>query len=244
MSAQPTLEQRVAAIEQQLELIAGDQLSPNYLTVDPATGKIGANFSGHVAAQGVDLPEGNLISPAELPHPGQVNALDWKDVAGVVRELLVGGPTGTAGHELQIWVGDGPTFTNQPVGYANLALSASPDGTTLPAAHASVRNGNLATAKTATLLDGNLKSSFIQTPALTPEQLALVGGLLGPLAFPAATYQFIPHGLGRTPIFAIVTPVGWPAGDVTMGVSDATNIAFATDNAAPGGDYVYWLALG
>jgi hypothetical protein len=36
---------------------------PNYLTVDPVTGAVGANFSGHVHAAGVDLdsdPSGNF----------------------------------------------------------------------------------------------------------------------------------------------------------------------------------------
>jgi hypothetical protein len=49
------LEARLAALENRGN---AEALAPSYVSVDPATGVVGATFSGHVAASGIDLPAG------------------------------------------------------------------------------------------------------------------------------------------------------------------------------------------
>jgi hypothetical protein len=78
-----TLEQRLAALEQYVETLAqsvqGEQLVPNYLTVNP-DGTTGASFTGHVHAQGLDLDAGTGATP---PSTDQVRWLRTSDGAAV-----------------------------------------------------------------------------------------------------------------------------------------------------------------
>lgn len=56
-----------------------DQLQPNVLTID-ADGRIGARFSGHVSAEGIDLPAGQGLDSQVL----------WRDVAGALVAMIFG----------------------------------------------------------------------------------------------------------------------------------------------------------
>lgn len=52
------------------------RLAANYLTVDPATGAVGANFSGHVHASGLDLDTSPIIIPPDE------NSIRWLTAPG------------------------------------------------------------------------------------------------------------------------------------------------------------------
>ncbi len=67
------LTRRVDELEQRAR--PGDTLQPNYLTVDP-TGKIGAAFTGHLAAAGVDLEASDQF------NDGPDRKIRWLDAKG------------------------------------------------------------------------------------------------------------------------------------------------------------------
>jgi hypothetical protein len=50
---------------------------PNYLTVDPVTGAVGANFSGKIHAQGLDL------DAFTNPTPPDKDLIRWLTTTGV-----------------------------------------------------------------------------------------------------------------------------------------------------------------
>lgn len=56
---------RLTRLEQEVSAPPGEQLSPNYLTIDPVTGLVGADFTGHVHAEGLDLTAAVTLSPIE-----------------------------------------------------------------------------------------------------------------------------------------------------------------------------------
>lgn len=65
-------------------------LIANYLTVDPVTGAVGANFSGHVHAAGLDLD----ASPIGLPLPeDEIRWLKQSDGSLVAEMVGITGPT-------------------------------------------------------------------------------------------------------------------------------------------------------
>lgn len=69
-TAYASLAARVAALEQGVSANS-EALSPNYLTLDPATGKIGALFTG-----GIQIPEGTGIPFAPGSGIGWIDALN------------------------------------------------------------------------------------------------------------------------------------------------------------------------
>lgn len=70
-----------------------EQLTPNYLTVSPS-GAVGANFTGHVHAQGLDLDE----APTGTP-PAQ-DKIRW--LAGGVSQEEIVGFSNVFGHQLML----------------------------------------------------------------------------------------------------------------------------------------------
>lgn len=78
--------EQVAALQARVEELEararpGDQLQPNYLTVDQ-TGKIGAAFTGHLAAAGVDLKASDQF------NDGPDRKVRWLDAnGGLVAEI-------------------------------------------------------------------------------------------------------------------------------------------------------------
>lgn len=81
MSATATLEDRVSALERAVQS-GRDQLTPNYLTVN-ADGSVGADFSGHVSAQGLDLPAGTSSTPPSQDRVRWLRGSDGSVVADV-----------------------------------------------------------------------------------------------------------------------------------------------------------------
>lgn len=70
----PTIEQRLAYLESKLAALeeeSSETLQPNYLTYNPATGIVGANFSGVINAQGLILPAGLT----------DISKIEWQRVA-------------------------------------------------------------------------------------------------------------------------------------------------------------------
>lgn len=91
------LQKRVAALEQQAG--GSDSLQPNVLTV-AADGTIGANFTGHVHAQGVDL------DAATSATPPSADVVRWlrTDTGGLVAQIQAyyTGPAGASSTSLLV----------------------------------------------------------------------------------------------------------------------------------------------
>jgi len=98
-----------------------DVLTPNYVTIDPATGKIGANFTGVINAEGLNLPSGTsqVLQPANqiIWKPGPngaliatigafVNAGDDSEVSLAAYSPNVGGGGATAFSGATVAAGD------------------------------------------------------------------------------------------------------------------------------------------
>src|SRR5215469_878325 len=117
------LEARIAALEQGISANS-EALSPNYITVDPATGLTGATFSGLIKAQGVQLKEA-IGSGA----PTLTNSVQWVDPANVVKGYVF--ERNKPPHQIQIAATDGAvscgleadaassTGVGQAIGFAN-----------------------------------------------------------------------------------------------------------------------------
>lgn len=87
MSAAPTLQDRVTALEQALGKLAADSLQPNVLTVN-ADGTIGADFTGTVFAEGLSLGAtdggANATNMIQWVEPdGTTVAAVYQDIAAV-----------------------------------------------------------------------------------------------------------------------------------------------------------------
>lgn len=98
MSAVSTLGARVTALERQVAALrgragGGEQLSPNYLTSNP-DGTIGANFTGQIHAQGLEL---DATAGPTIPAN---DAIRWlrTDTGGLVAQIQAyySGPGGAA----------------------------------------------------------------------------------------------------------------------------------------------------
>lgn len=76
------LEQRVAALQAQVG--GGEQLSANYLTVDPQ-GLVGAMFTGLISALGIFLP-----SSPSFAAPAANSQIVWTDAGGAQVASIIG----------------------------------------------------------------------------------------------------------------------------------------------------------
>lgn len=105
------LEARVVALEQPAAGRA-TQLSANYLTIDPATGAIGANFTGHIHGQGLDL------DAATNPTPPTSDKVRWLAAGGGLVAAEIAAFRGVGGQdELDLTVNPG---LNDPAGTIEL----------------------------------------------------------------------------------------------------------------------------
>lgn len=111
------LEDRIAVLEKQS---LAEVNIPNYLTINPQTGRIGANFSGVINALGITLPEG--VPPGAIA----TNKIQWTRANGATD--AGGQPPG------QLSVFDNPSGTDDldilanavpPNTHANIIASAS-----------------------------------------------------------------------------------------------------------------------
>lgn len=119
---------------------------PNYLTTD-STGHVGANFTGKVHAQGLDLDAG--LSPAGP----DINKVRWiRQVDGAVIADIIGFPNQTGvGTQLAITTGDALT------GAARILLAGLvPNGSVIQASCGG------STAGSVTVIDNGQHSDFVQ----------------------------------------------------------------------------------
>jgi hypothetical protein len=211
-----TLEERVAALELALELVAApDQIAPNYLTQDPQ-GNVGADFSGHVHARGLDL---DAADPA-LPTPPDADRLRWlvpSDGSVAATLFAVGDPGGsTALRALE--VGAGASIPASKPAKINFLADGSPGGVaevTVAAFLAQVL-----------LLDDQGQSDFLKLAARSDLKMN-AGGAAATWNDVANAYSdplVVNHGLGRTP--------GWVAAFSGFNLNGPTDFASFV-NATP-----------
>lgn len=77
-----------------------DSMVPSPITVGP-DGKIGADFSGHVHAEGLDLDEQQ--SGALDPAPAPLSNMEWLDPNGVAQQQINGYSSGGSAHILRLF---------------------------------------------------------------------------------------------------------------------------------------------
>lgn len=82
------LARRIAALEGRAG--GGEQLSPNYLTVD-SQGRVGANFTGVVSAEGLTLPASLSAAPAAPPNRVVWQRASDGALVGSLETISVGG---------------------------------------------------------------------------------------------------------------------------------------------------------
>lgn len=232
------LQARVAALEAQQ--VGGDTITPTYLTID-AQGHVSAAFSGHVSAQGVDLPE--APNSSELPS----SALDWQDAGGTVRQYLQGFESGATGHDLNVSAGDSPGLGSAGV-FAQLLLSADRGpGPGLPysALVATVANGGGIAGPT--IIDSADASSFLQLPSPQPLMLATGSGTMPFAGGSGPVTAAVPHGLPRTPSLGLATYASASNAGLFIYVQsfDAANVTFrgVATGAVASMPFV-WAAIG
>lgn len=221
------LEQIVSALQGQAG--GGEALSANYLTLGP-DGSVGAAFSGHISAAGLDMPEGAFGDP--------LSTIAWHDSSGATQESIGGGAGGGL-HVLQL-------FAGQSAG-VNALLELQTDGT-----NSSVGAGtNVAGV---TVIDSRERSSFLQLADV--QQTALSFGdqtLTWPGGSNNSNAPTISHGLPGVPRVVLATMAATSAGGFTwVNVTDITAATFqvqattgGTVPAPAGGTTAtcYWLAI-
>lgn len=213
------LQARVAALEAQQ--VGGDTITPTYLTID-AQGHVTANFTGHIKASGVDLPE----AANTLIFSG-ANAVDWLDqVTQQVREYITGGLQGSL-HALFLQSGPGANGEK-----ASMTLFHTDTGSAAASVTANDGAGHNVTARIIDPLGG---SNFLQLAGASPRQLAIDAGS-GNTG--AGASVVVAHGLGRIPICALAVPVA-----NVVGVA-AISAASITVNASAAGTGFYWAVIG
>lgn len=198
------LETRLAALEEQLADFRApqpgqDSLTPSYLTIDPTTGKVGAQFSGALTASSLILPAG--VNPDTSPR------------------VIFRTPTGTdTGY---LYSNDNGTYCNagivanhptNPTAGAAVACYAGNARDTDNAALVQAPNaaGNLNYIRT--LLDGAQRSDFVQ--AATTGRVAIDYGVAishWPVAGIYSAATVVSTRLGRVPgavFFSDIIPGG------------------------------------
>lgn len=251
----PTLEQRVAALERaQKAGPAADVMAPSFITVDPATGAVGVDFTGHVHAKGLDLDE------AQVGVPPDTDRVRWLDPGGVAREFLAGvnfggqrrllaESTGAVGQDAQVFlaaIGDAGASS------ARIEINAGPGGTSVDA----ILGGPISRRISDTLG----RSGFVQitNSVALGEHLLNIG--TATVTFPGGSTNsggvVVPHGLtdrtgaGVIPIAVLCQPRLTSAlGTAFPTVSARTLVNFTLFTTAPAApaaavtQVVDWAAL-
>ena len=238
-------------------LQGSEALQPNYLSIDPNTGLVSADFSGVVNAQGVTLPV-YRTTVSLLDPPPDVNVLQWtnpvnnKQTAYASAEQIFAGPNYQSIAALAAMLPDagGTVATSKitagiPTNTDEAALEVAfhqPGGTVNAIVSA------LAGAQSRTIVDNTGESDFLQVA--TTRLLSLDVGQAN-INFGAGTSASVTvgHSLGRNPSIAF-------AGSVQGAIGD--NISFSCGNftgtqltiygyaqSVPGGPFqIGWAALG
>jgi hypothetical protein len=186
------LEQRVSQLEAQAA--GGEQLTPNYLTISPS-GQVGAIFSGHVKAQGLDLTE-QIVS-------GFANLIQWLDAGGTQRERITGVISGVLHQLIMLSAAD----VNDQAGITAQTQAGGGAGTALVQVSAMDFINGLSFRR---LLDSAGQSDYLQLAGGAQLlQLAIVTGAANWAgATPDSGLVTIAHGLGRTPQIALPGNIG------------------------------------
>jgi hypothetical protein len=181
---------RVQALEQQVQQLSTTQrdetLQPTNNTINPATGAVGALFSG-----GVQVPE----SPIDTYNAD--DAIGWVSTDRVIRDYILGVVNGAA-HELHMNArADGPTGAD----LAELKVSSQAAGGLGSAVVSAVAQDSAGGGAAAVILNSLGGSSFLQL-AGGATQVAIAYGS-STLTWPGGTTfsnnPTIAHGLGRIP---------------------------------------------
>jgi hypothetical protein len=181
--ADPLTEARLSALEMQMQQLGqnpqgvDESINANYMTIDPATGQIGALFSG-----GVTIPE----SPAGAPSV--TNSFNFT-AAGNIVEYFLGYKSGLD-HVAILQAADNAASPNH---FAFLDAIAGAGGIGSSYTEATAQDGG--TEVTVRLIDSASQSSFIQQLD-TNVQLFRISrvskaNLSASYAFPSATWNLI-----------------------------------------------------
>lgn len=161
--------------------VSGEVLQPNYLTIDPATGKIGAAFSGLISALGVILAENVGGTP-----PVVANSIEWRDANNVTQEFLTG-DLQSGSHRMLMEAGGGSTGNMA----GGLSIEVTPLGAQIFAS---------AQGRSVEILDDQGRSQFVQPSdaASTSQHMGMPAGCFGN-AGTGTSYgpgTGLPHGIG------------------------------------------------
>lgn len=220
MSTQPTLNDRVAALEQRLATVGASEATlPTYLVVDPTTGDVTAQFTGSV-----------LLNEATTEPFSPTNALSWQDALAIVREYIQGFRSGNFHSLVAASQADTANFTDLIL--ASELLGGS--GTSV----ATIQLGNTIDGPSAiNIIDSKGQSSFVQNalpvkrimaPSTSPQQ-SWPGGT-------ANTSYAYTHGLAvpaSAQYFAIYQDNGLVAAFCSIQNASTSGCTIAVSN--PGG---------
>lgn len=246
--------------------------NPTYLTLSP-TGAVGADFTGHVAAAGVDLIAGNVVSPpADRKIIWHKDSYTGAQVAQLVGLHIAGASSVVAtSNNLANTTLAGLQTTNSDtvsrtliaatnstgVNGANVEVNvnANPGGTKAVTVSAQNAEAGAAPTYTKTVLDSANRSTFLQY--IDNVHGVIFNGGNGTVTFPGgsqySTATVLAHGLGAQANIIHATPTeGSSLGTifaVATAVSGANDIQvqFRTvDGATPAGGTVasfFWSAF-
>jgi hypothetical protein len=175
---------------------------PNYLTIDPTTGKTGAKFTGYVQAEGLDLTAVSTASSPEAAQPTP-NEIRWhkSTPSGPVVARII------SDNSPYMYLDAGDPFVDGQ----NARLGLEPNKRNFGAnsqysqIYASIED------KSAVILRANGTSDFLQTAGIR------VAYFQGPLNGGANSDKNI-LGLIRSRYIAIVQGSSWSPGAGTMGI--------------------------
>jgi hypothetical protein len=193
-TAAPDLEQRVAALEAALAQAIPDQVTPNYLTVNP-DGTVGASFSGKINAQGVILPPNMTAAQYAQPY-----AVEWDETASGAQVARIWSGAGGGRNDLVI---EALTTADNPSA-AQLYLQAhdlAGDVSGIQIQAGAITTQSTISLPVLTIAGPNLGSSFVRLPGDMPGDIHINGGN-STIPFTASSTSGntqIFHGLGNAP---------------------------------------------
>lgn len=163
------LQDRITALERQLADPPGtDTLQPNVITV-ANDGTLGADFTGHVHAQGLDLDASSISTPPDADRIRWLRTSDGAWVAALFGEYVPGVP-GVLPPSI---VADFVLSDPDSAGARSAVLSLVYNNGSSTEVDATATFGGFTKARTIISSDG--ASSFLQLP--TPQQVALQLGV-------------------------------------------------------------------
>lgn len=205
-----------------------DLIVPNYLTIDPVTGLVGANFSGKVHASGLELDafdaaasssDSNIVrwlSPDGIERAAIGGA--YSSIDATLSELIIGSKRDAFG----VFNGPSMSFEDSDIASGSRKISLIPGNAHVPPG---------GTTQRLTLLDNLMQSDWAFKPSVTKLTSTGNTGALGG-AFqdlPGLATGNIPMRVGQTAILSASVVLQWAAGTATAfwvvgGASGASNL--------------------